>query len=419
VAPTARTAALVAAAALGALVAPPALAALIALGVLAAAAADAWSVRHPPALDIDRPAALSRGVAASFTCRQRSPGPGRSFLRQPVPPDISLTPSEGFDRLEGAIVARRRGRHTLPRVAVRREGPLRLGSWYHRAGEEAEVLVFPDLHAARRLAIAVRRGRFAQQGGIARGPLGLGTEFESIRDYLPDDDIRSVNWSATARLGRPMSNRYRIESDRDIVCVVDCGRLMAAPSGDVSGSYTRLDSAIDAAAAVALVADEAGDRCGTLAFDAAVLRALRPRRNGGDAVVRALFDLEPAPADSDYALAFRSLGEAKRALVIVFTDVIEPVAARPLVDALGPLARRHAVVVAFAADTGLSDRAAHPPDSPLDVYRASAAVSAIDQRRQVSALLRSTGAEVVEAPPGALGAASVAAYLRAKAKARL
>ncbi len=417
--PTTRTAGLLAAAALGALVLPPALAALIALGVLAAAAADAWSVRHPPVLALDRPVALSRGVAASFTCGQRPQGPGRSRLRQPVPADMALTPSEGFDLLEGTIVARRRGRHTLPRMAIRRDGPLRLGSWYHRVGEEAEVLVFPDLHAARRLAIAVRRGRFAQQGRIARGPLGLGTDFESIRDYLPDDDIRSVNWSATARLGRPMSNRYRIESDRDIVCVVDCGRLMAAPSGDISAMHTRLDAAIDAVAAVALVADEAGDRCGALAFDAAVLRALRPRRSGGDAVVQALFDLEPASVDSDYELAFRSLGEAKRALVIVFTDVIEPVAARPLVDALGPLARKHAVVVAFATDKGLTDRAAHPPASPLDVYRASAAVAAIEDRRQVSALLRSTGAEVVEAPPGALGAASVAAYLRAKAKARL
>ncbi|MBA2272573.1 MAG: DUF58 domain-containing protein [Actinobacteria bacterium] len=418
-APTTRTAGLLAAAALGALVVPPALAALIALGLLAAAAADAWTVRLPPALDLNRHAALSRGVGATFTCTQRIPALGRSRLRQPLPPGITLTPSEGYDQIVGTIVARRRGRHTLPSLAIQRDGPLRLGSWYHRAGGAEEILVFPDLPAARRLAIAVRRGRFAQQGRIARGPLGLGTDFESIRDYLPDDDIRSVNWSASARLGRPMSNRYRIESDRDIVCVVDCGRLMAAPSGSDSTLHTRLDTAIDAVAAVALVADEAGDRCGALAFDATVRRALRPRRNGGDAVVRALFDLEPAPVDSDYGLAFRSLGEAKRALVIVFTDVIEPVAARPLVDALGPLARKHAVVVAIAADTNLADRAVRPPGSPLDVYRAAAAVTALEERKEVSVRLRSAGAEVVEAPPGALGEASVAAYLKAKARARL
>ena len=89
--------------------------------------------------------------------------------------------------------------------------------------------MFPDLLAARRLALSVRQGRFRDQGISARGPLGLGTEFELVRDYLPDDDIRQVNWRATARLGRPMSNQYRTEQDRDVIVVVDAGRLSAAP----------------------------------------------------------------------------------------------------------------------------------------------------------------------------------------------
>ena len=83
--------------------------------------------------------------------------------------------------------------------------------------------MYPDLLAARRLALSVRQGRFRDQGISARGPLGLGTEFELVRDYLPDDDIRQVNWRATARLGRPMSNQYRIEQDRDVIVVVDAG----------------------------------------------------------------------------------------------------------------------------------------------------------------------------------------------------
>ena len=418
-APTVRTAGLLAAAALGVLLVGSGPAGLVALGVLAAAATDAWSVRRPPVLDCSRPAVLARGVATPFTCSTRGMGPGRTRVRQPLPPDFSLTPSESYAPLEGTLVARRRGRHVLPRPAARRDGPLGLGSWYHRVGAECEVLVYPDLPAARRLALAVRRGRFAQQGRVAHGPLGLGTDFDSIRDYLPDDDIRAVNWSATARLGRPMTNRYRVESDRDVVCAVDCGRLMTAPSGDPPAQQTRLDTALDAAAAVALVADETGDRCGALAFDGTVRRMLRPRRSGGDAVVRALFDLEPESVDSDYEFAFRSLGEAKRALVIVFTDVIEPVAARPLIDALPPLARKHAVVVAVAADTGLEERTTRPPGTPLDVFRASEATAALDLRKQAAAAMRSAGAEVVEAPPGALGAATVAAYLGAKARARL
>ena len=170
--------------------------------------------------------------------------------------------------------------------------------------------MFPDLNTARRLALAVARGRFSEQGATARGPLGLGTEFELIRDYEPDDDIRQVNWRATARLGRPMSNQYRLEQDRDLLLLIDAGRLSAAPLGGA----TILDACLDAAAALAFVADELGDRIGAVAFDREVRHALPPTRKGGATVVRALFDLQPTPVDSDYELAFRRAEAKKRAL---------------------------------------------------------------------------------------------------------
>src|SRR6202012_2751650 len=151
------------------------------------------------------------------------------------------------------VIARVRGRHVLPAVATRATGPLGLGRWDRACGGTAEVRVFPDLRTARRLALAVARGRFRESGATARGPLGLGTEFELIRDYVPDDDIRQVNWRATARLGRPMSNQYRLEQARDLIGLVDAGRLSAAPIGDTGGSV--LDVALDAASAIALVAD--------------------------------------------------------------------------------------------------------------------------------------------------------------------
>ena len=120
----------------------------------------------------------------------------------------------------------------LPAVATRATGPLRLARWDHtrrRAG--ASCASSRTCTTARRLALAVARGRFRDQGATARGPLGLGTEFELIRDYEPDDDIRQVNWRATARLGRPMSNQYRLEQDRDLLLLIDAGRLSAAPLG--------------------------------------------------------------------------------------------------------------------------------------------------------------------------------------------
>jgi uncharacterized protein (DUF58 family) len=396
--PTPRAAAALAAIALLALVVGPLGAGLLAAALAGALLADALAARRPAGAARTVPAILARGVPAALTVEVAGARGRRVRVRQARPPEIALEPQEAADGLRA------------------RGGPLGLATWDHAAGEDLELLVYPDLPAARRLALAVRTGRFRESGRRSRGPLGIGTELESIRDYLPDDDIRQVNWPATARLGRPMSNQYRVEQDRDVICVIDCGRLMAAP---LSAGATRLDAAIDAATAVGLVADELGDRCGTVAFDATVHRRLTPRRRGGDALVRAVYDLQPAAVDSDYELAFATVASSKRALVIVFTDLIEEVAARSLVLAVPVLARRHEVVVAGVVDPDLDALLRAQPADELDVLRAAAALDVLAARERAAARVRGAGARVLETAPPALARACVAAYLSAKARARL
>ena len=432
--PTPRAAFALALVALSLLVVPVPVAILLAVALAAATAVDAWWVRRPPEVVRHAPTHLARGVPSPL--RLAPEEPVRIRVRQPLPPDLELEPAQAEGVLDGQLVARRRGRHTLPAPVARRTGPLGLGAWTHQVGEPADVLVYPDLPAARRLASAVRAGKFRDEGLRRRGPLGLGTEFESVREYSPDDDIRQVNWRATARLGRPMSNQYRIERDRDVVCVVDCGRLMAAPflAGRVGGEATdappktaagggldrtRLDAALDAAVAVAAVADVLGDRCGTIAFAGEVLRALPPRRAGARDVVSALFDLEPVPVESDYELAFAQIRGVKRAFVLVLTDLLEESAAQPLVEALPVLARRHAVSVAGSADPDLDAAVRSEPHVPGDVYRAAVALDVLAARARAAARLQHAGATVVEAAPAMLAGACVRTYLRAKWLARL
>jgi uncharacterized protein (DUF58 family) len=415
VSPTARTALVVAALALAGLALPLPVVALALAALAGALVADLVTVRNPPAVRREAPGSAARAVPARLELRQLAAVQGRVRLRQPLTPDVGLEPSEADEALDGRLVARRRGRHPLVRPVARRVGPLGLGQRDHAVLDDAELLVYPDLPAANRIVDALRRGRFSEEGLRMRGRLGLGTEFESIRDYQPDDDIRQVNWAATARVGRPMSNQYRVEQDRDVVCVLDSGRLMGAPLG----GGTRLDHAVDAVAAIAAVADELGDRCGLIAFDGAIRRHVRPSRRAARDVVAALFDLEPTTADSDYALAFHRVSGAKRAFVLVLTDLLEPSAARPLVEAMPILARRHHVVVASASDPDLGALLDAEPRAALDVYRAVVAADVLDARRAAAGGLRAAGAVVVEAPPQRLGAACVRAYLRAKARARL
>jgi len=415
--PTPRAAAALGAIALLTIVFGPPVAALLAAALAGALIADARAARRPPRAQRRVPAIVARGVPAALAV-EPAPDDGRRMrIRQARPAaEVEISPQESdVGTLHCELVARRRGRFELAPATLRARGPLGLATCDHVAGEAQELLVYPDLPAARRLALAVRTGSFRESGHRSRGPLGLGTEFESIRDYLPDDDIRQVNWPATVRMGRPMSNQYRVEQDRDVICMIDCGRLMAAPLMNA----TRLDLAIDAATAVGLVADELGDRCGTVAFDTVVHRRLAPRRRGGDALVRAVFDLQPAPVDSDYELAFATVASAKRALVIVFTDLIEEVAARSLIEAVPVLARRHEVVVAGVLDPDLDAAVGARPEHVLDVYRAAAALDVLAARERAAARVRGAGARVLETPPAGLARAAVAAYLSAKARARL
>ncbi len=431
--PTPRLALLVGLAAVSAVVVPAALAALVVAALLGAALADALRVRTAPEVERRLPRVLSRGVPAALEVAldgaasandaaggatdglTPSAGPARR-VRQPAQPDLRIAEPEGDGGLRTTVTARRRGRHELPPVAVRTTGPLGLGRWDHRAAGPAEVLVYPDLDTARRLVLAVRDGRRREPGLRSRGPLGLGTEFERVREYVPEDDVRQVNWRATARLGRPMSNQHRVETEREVVLLVDAGRLMAAPLGD----RTRLDAALDAAAAVALVADEVGDRCGVVAFDSEVLRRVKPGRSSGKRVVETIFDLEPSARDSDYELAFRIAASAKRGWVLVLTDLLEESAARPLAGAVGVIARRHAVVVAGASDPEI--RVLAVPAEPVTergVLQAAVAQDVLQARERAAAEVRRAGAQVLEAPAPGLPAACVNAYLRAKARARM
>lgn len=384
-------------------------------GVLGLAIVDAMALRRTQ-VEVERThvPVLARGVAFGFEAKVSASGRGSVRLRQPVPPEFTLTPAEARGDLNGMLIGRHRGVHTLPRTVVRMQGPFGLVSSDRYGGHEETIVVMPDLPRARRMAESRARGRLAE-AGRNRSRLGIGTEFESVREYSPDDDVRQINWTATARVARPMSNQYRIDENRDLICLVDAGRLMSAPIG----TATRMDIALDALSVLAVAAEHADDRVGVVAFGTTILRYLAPRRRGAEPVMRAVFDLEPREIESDYELAFAAVGSAKRALVTLFTDLMDEAATSSLLEALPVLTRRHAVMAVTCIDADLIEAADQPPTFLHDVLRQAAAVDLLDRTARSVDLMRRMGAIVVQATPSDLGAASVDGYLRLKRRARL
>jgi uncharacterized protein (DUF58 family) len=383
------------------------LAGIVLVDIVVAGGAPAATRSPIPTLALRVPVPLTVDVSVSSARAAR--------LRQPTPPELAVEPDDVTGTvLDGEVTGLHRGVHQLPPAVIRVTGPIGLGSCDHLVGTAEPVTVFPDLPKARRLAAARRQGRSSDEGRI-RSRLGIGTELESIRDYSPDDDVRQINWVASARTGRAMSNQYRVDENRDLVCVVDTGRLMASPVGPV----TRLDVALDALTTLAVAADDAGDRVGALSFAATVTRQMDPRRRGADAVVRALFDLEPTEVESDYDRAFVALGHHKRALIALFTDLVDESASRSLLAACPVLTRHHAVLIATCRDPDLTSAVSDPPHDVRDVLRSAVALDILESRHRAAARLRSMGATVVEASPEKLGSACVHAYLVLKQRARL
>lgn len=382
------------------------------LGVAAVVLADALRVRAVvPELVVASPRTLARRARAPFSIRVVG-APHVALLRQPRVPELAVEPATARGgELVATIRGLHRGRHALPGPAARLVGGLGLASVDWTWSDPCVVQVLPDLPSARALA-AHRRGAGQEGAPVAR--LGIGTEFESIRDYVDGDDVRTVNWLATSRAGRPMTNRYRVDEHRDVLFLLDAGRLMVAPVGD----STRLDVALDALCALGVAADDGGDRVGAVAFGGGLLRVVEPRRRGTDAVVRALFDLQPETEDSDFLYAFRHAARRKRSIVVVLTDLVDEGASRTLLEALPVLARRHAVLLASCRDADLESVAYSAPADYADVARSAVALRLLDAHADTVRRATALGATVVEARPGALGAACVAAYAGVKARAR-
>ncbi|MBX3286965.1 MAG: DUF58 domain-containing protein, partial [Actinobacteria bacterium] len=176
--------------------------------VVAAAVGEAWTLRRAPAVHRTVDDEVVRGLGVPLRVEVEVPPLARVRVRQHQGADLRVDPAEGVGGLDASLTATRRGRHELAPVHTLVTGPLGLVRLVHRHGAPEAVVAHADLPGARRMAAAVRQGTF-REPGLRRGPLGLGTDFESVRDYAPDDDIRRMNWRATERTGRPMVNQYR------------------------------------------------------------------------------------------------------------------------------------------------------------------------------------------------------------------
>ncbi len=318
-------------------------------------------------------------------------------------------------RLTTPLLPTRRGDRQADRVTVRSFGPLRLGARQRSFDIPGSIRALPPFESRKHLPSRLATLR-QLDGRSAVRIRGQGTEFDSLRDYVEGDDVRSIDWRATARRSTVVVRTWQPERDRRVILLLDTSRTSAGRVGD----QPRLDAAMDAALLLAALASRAGDRVDFLAGD----RWIRARVTSsagrtallGD-LVQAMAPLEPALLEASWpTLASAITDTSRRRSLVVLLTPLEPAAIHEsLLPSLATLTRHHRVVLASVADPAL-DVMARGRKTSHDVYDAAAAERTVALRERTGAMLGRLGVDVIDAPPDQLPPRLADHYLLLKSK---
>ncbi|GLW05336.1 lipoprotein [Microtetraspora sp. NBRC 13810] len=395
--------------------------------------------------------AVRLGQSARVELIVENPGPRRvrGVLRDAWPPSAGASPRHlALDvpagerrRLVTTLTPTRRGDREAVTVTVRALGPFGLAA---RQGTHAvpwSVRVLPPFLSRKHLPSRLARLR-ELEGRHPALVRGQGTEFDSLREYVVGDDVRSIDWRATARRRDVVVRTWRPERDRRVLIVLDtgrtsAGRVGAAPipqAGQAAGTpadpatggtppgWPRLDWSMDAALLLGALAARAGDRVDFLAYD----REVRAWVSGAGRTellsvlvnVMAPIEAELIEADSAGMVAAVLARAKRRCLVVVLTDLNSASLEEGLLPLLPQLSSRHLVLLAAVSDPQVAAMA-RGRGTPERVYDAAAAERLAADRRAITARLRRNGVEVVDALPDDIAPALADAYLALKAAGRL
>ena len=324
----------------------------------------------------------------------------------------ALEPAE-TRRIELRALPGRRGERLVGPARIRLSRPLGLAERRLTLSPQP-IVVSPSLAAARRSRMQLRASRAAGSGVHRLRLLGSGHEFDRLRDFATGDDVRHIDWNATARRRFPVTRLFRAEREQNILIAIDTGRLM----GRLEGDRTRLDIAVEAALALLFAAEENGDRVGLYLFDEESRLYEPPSR--GKAHLRRLTDALSKVEARRAAADPRVLSDAvrvrcrSRALVVVLTDAVDEEEGRRLVEALPTLSPPHVPVAVFFREEALEAAARSSAATDEDAFAALSARVLLEERRLTIARLRQRGVQAVESAGGELAASLLSRYLEAK-----
>jgi uncharacterized protein (DUF58 family) len=324
--------------------------------------------------------------------------------RQQISMHYAITPSE-------------RGEYQFGNIILFFSSALGLLSRRFTIPAQKDVSVYPSFMQMRKYQLVSRTTLTGEHGNQRMRKIGQSMEFEQIKDYVTGDDIRSINWKATARRGGLlMVNNYVDEKSQQVYCIIDKGRLMKMPFNGLS----LLDYAINATLALSNVCLQKQDRIGLLSFSNKLTTLIAADRKPvqRENILKALFKEQTAFLESDYEMLYMQIRHKikQRSLLVLYTNFESVSGLRRQVNYLRSIARHHLLMVVFFENTEL-DKLAHADAISLeDVYVKTVAEKFMFEKKLVVKELQQYGILTVLTTPQNLTINSINKYLELKAR---
>ena len=356
---------------------------------------------------------IENASARNFRLKIKDEFPPELILSEKREAEINVEAQTTANYIYG-LTPPKRGKYQFGKTAVRFLSKLKLVWCQTNLGETEAIKVYPNIRRAREMALkALGAVSFlaVQRKAVLRGE---GRDFESMRDYVPGDELRHISWTATARRSKLTTRQYQIERDQTILIALDAGRLMTGRIGD----ETKFDTAIHASLALMAAAARGGDNCGLLVFGRKVEKYLPPQKGIRhiDAVLEALHDLEPELIEPSYSRAFQfiSANSKKRSFVVILTDLVDKESSKELITSLKLLRPRHLPLVVTIGDRDLNQTVGEIPKEIKEVFTQSAAEEIIHQRESALRLVETLGGLALDVTTNSLAPKLLETYLRVK-----
>jgi uncharacterized protein (DUF58 family) len=309
-----------------------------------------------------------------------------------------------------------RGEYTFDRIIIYVRSLLGLVKRRHNIGAEETIPVYPSFLQMRKYELLSQTTIQTEYGNKRMRKIGHSMEFEQIKDYVRGDDIRSVNWKATARKGLLMVNNYTDEKSQQVYCIIDKGRLMKMPFGGL----TLLDYAINSTLVLSGVCLHKQDKVGLMTFANKMGSLLAADRKPiqRENILQMLYNQDTAFLESDYEMLYMQIRNRikHRSLIVLYTNFESLSGLNRQLNYLRSIAKHHLLMVVFFENTELHSLSHLDAQNVEEVYIKTIAEKFEFEKRLIVKELKKHGILSILTPPEKLSINAVNKYLELKAR---